>query len=120
MEKWASGLDLTPAFVRENQELFVADGARSDEEEAVLQNLRQPARIEFRGAYAPRVSCSAPSPNAFSSVPLETFFEKSEMKLQTATATIHDSRITIHATTSASLTTFNILFKTGATCSEPA
>ena len=41
MEKWGSDLDLTPAFVRENQELFVADGARSDEEEAVFQNLRQ-------------------------------------------------------------------------------
>jgi hypothetical protein len=28
------------------QELFVADGARSDEEDAVLQNLRQLAGIE--------------------------------------------------------------------------
>ena len=41
MEKWGSGLDLGPAFVRENQELFVVDGARSDEEEAVFRNLRQ-------------------------------------------------------------------------------
>ena len=41
MEKCGSGLDLTPAFVRENQELFVADGSRSDEEEDVFQNLRQ-------------------------------------------------------------------------------
>ena len=63
------------------------------------------------GAHAPRVSCSAPSPNALSSVPLETFFQKSEMKLQTSAATIHNPRITIHATTCASLTTFNILFK---------
>jgi len=30
---------------------------------------------------------------------------------QTSAATIHNPRITIHATTSASLTTFNILFK---------
>jgi len=28
------------------QELFVADGARSDEEDAVLQNLKKAARIE--------------------------------------------------------------------------
>jgi hypothetical protein len=33
------------------------------------------------------------------------------MKHQPSAATIHDPRITIHATTSASLTTSNILFK---------
>jgi len=33
------------------------------------------------------------------------------MKPQTSAATIHNPRITIHATTSASLSTFNILFK---------
>jgi len=71
VEKWGSDLDLTPAFVRENQELFVADGARSDEEEAVLQNLRQPARIEMvipAVEAEPSVEISSPAVAARSAV----------------------------------------------------